>query len=183
MKLISNITDSRVTMVTRSKKTSKVSCETTNLIKGFECPCCSQVFESPVSYRDHILASFSLDPELVEFLNLELRIGTKEPPDTPQTALSDCTQNSDLEDHYCHLCDKVCKGQKGLSQHIGKSHSFQKRSWICKICGKGFKHNHALKFHNRQVHEGSTRVRCHLCGKILYNKYALPQHLQRVHYN
>ena len=43
----------------------------------------------------------------------------------------------------------------------------------CHICFKKFKHKYALKFHIKQVHEGSTKVQCPACLKLVYNNYSL----------
>lgn len=77
----------------------------------------------------------------------------------------------------CHLCSQICSGQKGLRQHLAKSHSSIPRTAACPTCGKYFKHRNAAKFHHRQVHEKTTRVSCPVCFRLIYNKYMLKKHL------
>jgi len=143
--------------------------------KGYECPCCYKLFYSTPAYREHFLREFPIDNEVKKFLDLDLGISldslpSKKPETTPNSPQSPCPK-----------CQKTFKSFKGLKQHLAKAHQKQRRSSICSICGKGFKHKYARKFHIDQVHNASTRAECTLCGKVLYNKYLLTKHTAEKH--
>jgi len=83
----------------------------------------------------------------------------------------------------CPYCRGHFKNSTGLNQHIGKVHCTYNKFIACHICGKAFKHKHAVRFHIKQVHEKKTRVKCDRCGKTLYNKYELTKHINKHHFN
>jgi uncharacterized Zn-finger protein len=68
-----------------------------------------------------------------------------------------------------------------MKQHVAKVHVEVPKTEQCPECGKEFKHKHAVKFHIKQVHLKSTRVKCPYCDKEAYNKYMLIKHLKNQH--
>ncbi|CAG9314008.1 unnamed protein product [Blepharisma stoltei] len=147
----------------------------------FKCATCSKTFFSLSEMRDHIIVEFDLDKELIGFLNFEMGIDQYSDDSDIQTSSPECEDNSSFEPIECYKCLKICKGTKGLNQHLGKRHSDGKNKEICEVCGKSFKHKYAVNFHINQVHAKATRVKCQVCGKQLYNKYVLSQHLKKQH--
>jgi hypothetical protein len=83
----------------------------------------------------------------------------------------------------CTVCSQPCAGYKGMRQHMAKAHTSISKNVECTICGKLFKHKNAVKFHQRQVHDKTTRVNCPVCDKEIYNKYMLKKHLRNNHYS
>ncbi|CAG9316890.1 unnamed protein product [Blepharisma stoltei] len=83
--------------------------------------------------------------------------------------------------HYCDLCQKTFKSDKGFQQHMGKIHSSGYKNSKCNKCKCRFKNKYALKMHKKQVHEKSNRVICEICKKILYDKYHLRVHNEKEH--
>mmetsp|Transcript_24768 Transcript_24768/g.43625 ORF Transcript_24768/g.43625 Transcript_24768/m.43625 type:complete len:151 (+) Transcript_24768:712-1164(+) len=98
-----------------------------------------------------------------------------------ESPFSISSENLLAEPLPCLICAKKCSGNKGLKQHIAKAHSKLIKNVECPVCNKRFKHQNAVKFHQRQVHERVNRVSCQVCGKDLYNKYMLKKHL-KVHF-
>lgn len=89
----------------------------------------------------------------------------------------------DIKVIECSECLRRFSSEKGLNQHIGKVHNFNRKSIKCALCCKKFREQPALKFHIRQVHEKTTRVKCDGCDKIFYSKYVLAKHIGKCHDN
>ncbi|CAG9318534.1 unnamed protein product [Blepharisma stoltei] len=83
---------------------------------------------------------------------------------------------SEIKAIECHECLRLFSSEKGLNQHVGKVHNFNRRSVKCHLCIKKFREGSALKFHIRQVHDKTTRVKCDDCQKVFYSKYVLLKH-------
>lgn len=81
----------------------------------------------------------------------------------------------------CRLCGLSFRTRQGRNQHRGKIHHLKKKTTPCAICGKTFANKYAVKFHQVQVHEKATRVRCEECHKDFYNKYELVKHENKHH--
>ena len=142
---------------------------------GILCEICGKLFATSWDYREHIMTTFQLDQEAIDFLSYTLdlpAIKVKPPPTKPE---------EDLEEVVCPHCKKHFKGKKGLNQHMGKVHSKKRKRSQCKECGKKFSNRYALSFHIKQVHKKSTRVECSHCKKIMYNKYVLEKHVKSEH--
>lgn len=142
---------------------------------GFRCEICGVLFKSTWHYREHIMDTFQLEQEALDFLSysLDLPAIQVKPPVTKI--------DEDLEDIICPDCHKHFKGRKGLNQHIGKVHSKKRRRSQCKECGKKFSNRYGLSFHVKQVHKKTTRVECSFCKKMMYNKYVLEKHVKSEH--
>ncbi|CAG9323639.1 unnamed protein product [Blepharisma stoltei] len=146
------------------------------------CDLCGIGFESPLQYRDHLIQDFELDHDSISFLQFSLGLETEtDSIESPRSPGSCSTTESESDEIECPTCGKSFKGHKGLQQHIGKAHSSKEKGAICTICHKAFKHQHALTFHDRQVHQKATRVTCGICGLSVYNKYMLTKHMSKQH--
>ncbi|CAG9323614.1 unnamed protein product [Blepharisma stoltei] len=148
------------------------------------CELCGVGFDSPHQFRDHLIQDFELDHDSISFLQFRLGLDyeTKYSPkslETPKSPYSCSTVESECDEVECPTCGKFYKNHKGLQQHIGKAHSNKEKGVICSICHKTFKHQHALTFHDRQVHQKVTRVNCEICGLTVYNKYMLTKHISK----
>ena len=77
----------------------------------------------------------------------------------------------------CEECCLFFETQKGFMQHQGKVHQTKYKYSKCPDCNKKFKNKYAVRFHQKQVHDKTTRERCPTCGKEFYNKYLIPDHL------
>lgn len=143
--------------------------------EGVLCEICGVLFKTSWDYRDHIISTFQLDQEAIDFLSYSL--------DLPAIKVKPpvIKQEEELEEIICIHCRKHFKGKKGLNQHIGKVHSKKRKRSQCKDCSKKFSNRYALSFHIKQVHKKTTRVECSLCKKILYNKYVLEKHIKSEH--
>ncbi|CAG9310022.1 unnamed protein product [Blepharisma stoltei] len=165
----------------------------TTLIPNFECItnsqefnyCCELCgigFDTPLQLRDHLIKDFELDTDSISFLQFRLGLGYEtHTVGSPKSADSCSTTESECDEVECPTCGKFFKGHKGLQQHIGKAHSSKEKGVTCSICHKTFKHQHALTFHDRQVHQKATRVTCGICGASVYNKYMLSKHISKQH--
>mmetsp|Transcript_5234 Transcript_5234/g.9601 ORF Transcript_5234/g.9601 Transcript_5234/m.9601 type:complete len:162 (-) Transcript_5234:2-487(-) len=96
---------------------------------------------------------------------------------TNNKSLGQCTVQEEVQQQPCIFCGQECRGLKGLKQHIAKTNTKIRKEERCPICGKLFNTKHALRFHQRQVQEKLTRVKCPECSKVIYNKYMLQKHL------
>ncbi|CAG9319568.1 unnamed protein product [Blepharisma stoltei] len=147
------------------------------------CEHCMKVFETPYALKAHLLNEFELNEESIAFFNVEEGLEENSEPSTTTDISDQKCHEAKLEEILlkCPSCDKICKGHKGLGQHIGKKHSRKRKNSTCKQCGKGFRQKYALKFHIRQVHEEATKVICDFCAKEIYNKYSLLKHISKKH--
>ncbi|CAG9330867.1 unnamed protein product [Blepharisma stoltei] len=87
--------------------------------------------------------------------------------------------SSSLEPFFCEECKIAFKSRKGKMQHLGKIHKTKYKHSRCQICNKKFRNKYAVRFHVKQVHEKSTRVKCMVCEKEFYNKYLLVDHMEK----
>ncbi|CAG9314874.1 unnamed protein product [Blepharisma stoltei] len=159
-----------------------LKCISTSQHTDYCCDLCGIGFESPLQYRDHLIQDFELDRDSISFLHFRLGLElSTEVPDSPASVDSCSTAESENDELECPTCGKFFKGHKGLQQHIGKAHSSKDKGVTCSICHKTFKHQHALTFHDRQVHQKATRVTCGICGLSVYNKYMLIKHISKQH--
>ncbi|CAG9327745.1 unnamed protein product [Blepharisma stoltei] len=147
------------------------------------CKLCKQIFKSPKDLREHLVQEFKLDNETIGLLDIELGVDDYSDLHLDYSPIVDSPslENPVFSGISCPKCLKSCKSQKGLQQHMGRAHINRKKKVKCEKCGKAFKHKHALRFHERQVHEKSTRVVCKYCGVSKYNKYTLASHIDQVH--
>ena len=133
-----------------------------------ECDACLQSFSETMLLQSR--GSEVVQPDCDSFLNIG--------PGFLGEANTDSQPQEFLE---CPKCKKLCKSERGLSQHMGKVHCRKKRHSVCQLCKSRFLNKYALRFHIKQVHEQATRVACEVCGQVLYNKYLLPRHMARAH--
>jgi len=123
----------------------------------------------------------NMQPEQIDYRTLRLAC----PFFTPLGYIVNYPSNDGFcqyeESNKCVFCNIRFKNNTGLNQHLGKKHFIGNRNSVCSICNKAFKHKYALKFHVRQVHEKTTRVKCSICNKTCYNKYVLHRHM-KYHY-
>ncbi|XP_044742585.1 zinc finger protein 235-like [Chrysoperla carnea] len=80
--------------------------------------------------------------------------------------------------HLCTICGKKFGTRCDLDRH-GSVHR-NDRPFECPQCGKGFKLNHNLKSHIKQIHmnmKKNNRIPCKVCGKMI-SKTNMKPHLQ-----
>ena len=142
--------------------------------------------EDLLSYICYVIEQSAPEPLGIDFPSrtLEIPVGKhsdamiiKPEPVRPQLVRPPSDLKSAPAANYCAICDKQFKSLKGLRQHDGKTHSTRQKSIFCNLCGKGFYHKHALKFHINQVHLKNTRIKCPCCEQVFYNKYSMKEHL------
>jgi KRAB domain-containing zinc finger protein len=80
-------------------------------------------------------------------------------------------------DYKCWVCEKLCKTDLDLTEHIRGVHRYKKNR--CSYCGKCFKTKQDLTKHV-YTHTGETPFECDACGKRFAQKGALVTH-SRVH--
>jgi KRAB domain-containing zinc finger protein len=79
--------------------------------------------------------------------------------------------------HFCDMCGKDCKTKAHLKEHI-LTHS-DKRTFLCKICGKYLKNRNSFGRHMVRVHKVSHR--CTHCGVDYFTLQGLQIHLLKAH--
>ena len=79
--------------------------------------------------------------------------------------------------HFCDMCGKDCKTKAHLKEHI-LTHS-DKRTFLCKICGKYLKNRNSFGRHMVRVHKISHR--CSHCGVDYFTLQGLQIHMLKVH--
>ena len=130
------------------------------------CELCKSTFNSFTELKTHIVNEMGIQHDLFCFLDIDL--GIRNPGDEKRGV-------------QCTKCLKWFKGEKGLTQHIGKIHKKRRKYATCHLCNGSFPNQYALKFHVQQVHEQIFRIKCPKCEAELYNKYALSKHLANYH--
>jgi len=88
----------------------------------------------------------------------------------------------DMELYSCTLCDYKSSKSELLKFHIN-THS-DDRSFLCDMCGKGFKNMKQLRNH-KELHSADLSIRphysCDVCGKSLSNSRLLRAHKNAIH--
>ncbi|CAG9319569.1 unnamed protein product [Blepharisma stoltei] len=149
------------------------------------CQHCMKVFETPYQLKAHLLNEFELNAETLAFFCVAKGLEEYSEPSTPLEINDQKGEENKPETMMlkCPNCEQICKGHKGLNQHLGRKHSKKRKNSTCKQCGKCFRQKYALKFHINQVHQDVNRVICGFCNKAIYNKYALLIHISKRHSN
>ena len=75
----------------------------------------------------------------------------------------------------CDLCSLMFATEERLKIH--RVNHFKERSFLCNVCGKGFKFQHLLNTHLKTVHIESKPFKCEICGKSFAIEIRLKQHL------
>ncbi|MDA0525164.1 hypothetical protein [Methanococcoides alaskense] len=125
-------------------------------------------------------------PEEKPYSTIELKVGTKDNPDTRYKPIEGTTSSLF---NRCKHCNQLFPSEISLKEHVKDKHTSKKvikyspNSKFDNICGfcdleftdnKSF-HDHILKMHN------SRKYRCALCEKIGNNMEEVAAHLRKKH--
>ncbi|GFR77030.1 zinc finger protein 62 [Elysia marginata] len=79
----------------------------------------------------------------------------------------------------CDVCGKTMR--KSYLCHHKKQHHSAKGSFICEVCGKGFKNEYYFIRHKNECEPREKDHVCNVCGRNYSRKYYLTIHYQRMH--
>lgn len=99
--------------------------------------------------------------------------------------------NEKLEIYKCDVCDRHCRSNQGLSQHL-KMHekSLKTISFLCGICDEPFTNINSLKIHKIDAHptnedndscNNNLILQCYKCLKTFPDTEAFTFHMTRIH--
>ncbi|XP_014279480.1 zinc finger protein 595 [Halyomorpha halys] len=85
----------------------------------------------------------------------------------------------------CNICYKILGDDIKLQKHMLYTHSSSSRSHCCEECGKVFKSEASMKYHQRthQNNDGAKPYCCSRCGKCFMRKSMLINHMSSTHTN
>lgn len=81
----------------------------------------------------------------------------------------------------CIYCRTIAKSQKGLHEHIKRSHKQEKFDKFCKICNTGCESNFRLERHIEMYHPDAEKHKCGNCEKSFYTEETLKRHDELTH--
>lgn len=80
----------------------------------------------------------------------------------------------------CPQCPKRFATNARLSDHILRHVNFDKKLYICALCGKSFGSNHTRKAH-MNIHQPVKSFSCNICGQGFNYKVSLQTHMVSKH--
>lgn len=171
-----------------------------------ECPECKKVLKTEYTYERHMKAH--TDEKLFQCKHCGK--GFMQPRNM---RIHEAKHTGPVERSFlCDMCGESFLGFTHLRVHQGKKHAievskaYQKRSYICPVCGKGFSYKGLENHFNKHTEEekkasplirypvkvGTTKIvrststrskkatfKCTLCPRFFATTYGLEQHLQR----
>ena len=97
--------------------------------------------------------------------------------------MSDVTKKKISENNkkfsICKICDKQCRGFRGLVDHMHKDHEDYK-PWKCHMCSVRTAFVKTLYRHIKQEH-GTGGSPCPVCGKVFTRAQSMLHHVNKVH--
>ncbi|XP_065226797.1 zinc finger protein 43-like [Planococcus citri] len=151
--------------------------------KHFFCATCDKTFSQELTYQEHLNVHSGKRPFSCKLctasfrarqdLNQHLRTIHSEKQFKCPTCNYVAKHKGKLTEHIkCvhdkpFACDKCAyrTGEKGkIQQHIASKHT-KALSFVCEVCGNGFKTRYSLQMHMKNIHFPEPKV-CQTCGTI-----------------
>ncbi|KAM6280251.1 uncharacterized protein LJ264_002478 isoform 2-T4 [Porphyrio hochstetteri] len=144
--------------------------------KALECEECHESFRIAKQYQSHME------------LKHDVSLAVKHSCDTGEQLFS--TQQT-LRQHQssahgaergfsCLLCDKRCKRQKDISDHVRRVHGKRRDPQACPYCDKVISSKCGLTVHIR-THTGEKPYKCDRCPATFAQRSAYTAHLRKIH--
>ncbi|XP_043491010.1 zinc finger protein 239-like [Polistes fuscatus] len=131
-----------------------------NFMKHHQCNACGGTFNDVLSLKEHNRLHH-YDPNSIMIDNKHVQ------------------SDRQSSDHKCEICGKMYKYKSILKQHKVKAHgnslNYEKRRYLCALCGKELKTAKGLEIHNRS-HTGEKPYTCEICGKCFACETILRTH-------
>ncbi len=177
------------------KKAASIDSDKSDKDRSFPCQKCFNVYKNKKTLDKHVCVSESVKCPVCELwysdfyqhinnhtarLNFSCPRCCQTYADKYELAGHVCPKNTDPNQGPllpCSQCNKLCKNEKALDNHLRSSHSEAK--FECLKCGEK-KRNHAdLKLH-LEIHEGNFHP-CPTCQKMFPAERYLRKHIREVH--
>lgn len=146
-------------------------------LRPFKCSVCDKTFKQRGHCNEHE-ASHGLEKPFV-CATCGRGFMSKKSVSLHETKCQGRSEEGELAERTCQLCNKLFKNAKSKKRHVYKKH-VNEAGYLCSDCGKTLSTLDILRKHKEVVHLGQRNWSCTYCGKKFSQKSHLTEHI-RIH--